>query len=114
MFFYFSVMILDLGYRQPYNDMSLQIPVGARDEEREELLQRGDGGVGDSSNFAMAAEAGTNMSSGESVESQRGLGQRGLRQRGLPFGPEPKGPEEMAKGAWAKGAYTKGAWVKGA
>ena len=47
--------------------MSLQIPVGARDEEREELLQRGDGGAGDSSNFAMAAEAGTNMSSGESM-----------------------------------------------
>ena len=40
--------------------MSLQIPVGARDEEREELLQRGDGGAGDSSNFA-AADA--NMSS---------------------------------------------------
>ena len=45
----------------------MQIPVGARDEEREELLQRGDGGAGDSSNFAMAAEAGTNMSSGESM-----------------------------------------------
>ena len=43
--------------------MSLQIPVGAKDEEREELLQRGDGGAGDSSNFAMGAEADANMSS---------------------------------------------------
>ena len=43
--------------------MPLQIPVGAKDEEREELLQRGDGGAGDSSNFAMAAMEDANMSS---------------------------------------------------